>query len=103
MARILRFLQSTILSKVVMAATGLILVLFLIGHMAGNLQMYSGQEKMNTYAATLQHLGPLLWIVRLILLTCLILHVWTSLRLKLLNLSARPIPYVKKHWLKASL
>lgn len=99
----LRFLKSTILSKVVMAATGLILVLFLFGHMAGNLQMFLGQDKMNTYAATLQSMGALLWFVRLVLLLSFILHVFTSIRLKLLNMSARPVAYAKKQWVRATL
>ncbi len=103
MASLTSFLKSTILSKVVMAATGLVLVLFLIGHMAGNLQMYLGQDKMNHYAETLQGMGALLWLIRLILFICLVLHVWTSIRLKLLNLSARPVPYVRKEWVKAGL
>lgn len=98
-----RFLKSTILSKVVMAVTGLILVFFIIGHMSGNLQMYSGPEKMNRYAEFLQGLGTLLWLIRGILFICLVLHVWTSIRLKLLNMAARPVPYVKKEWVKASL
>lgn len=103
MSALVRFLQSTILSKVVMAATGLILVLFILGHMIGNLQMYLGQDKMNTYAATLQGLGGLLWLIRGVLLLCLVLHVITSIRLKLLNMSARPVAYSKKEYVKATL
>jgi len=103
MAALVRFLQSTILSKVVMAGTGLVLVLFLLGHMAGNLQMYFGQEKMNVYAETLQSLGGLLWVIRAFLLLCLVLHVITSIRLKALNLSARPVPYTIKATVRASL
>lgn len=103
MSALVRFLQSTILSKVVMAATGLLLVLFILGHMIGNLQMYLGQDKMNTYAATLQGLGGMLWLIRAALLLFLVLHVITSVRLKLLNMSARPVPYSKKATVVASL
>ncbi len=103
MAAITRFLQSSILSKIVMAATGLILVLFLLGHMAGNLQMYSGPEKMNAYAHFLQGLGGTLWVIRGVLLLCALLHIITSIRLKMLNLEARPDAYVMKKWVKASL
>lgn len=86
-----------------MAATGLVLVLFIIGHMSGNLQLYMGQERMNKYAEFLQSMGPLLWVIRFIMLTCFVLHVWTSIRLKFLNMSARPVPYEKKNWIKATL
>jgi succinate dehydrogenase / fumarate reductase cytochrome b subunit len=103
MATLMRFLKSTILSKVVMAATGLILVLFLLGHMSGNLQMYVGREKMNAYAHFLQGLGNLLWFIRLVLFVCFVLHVWTSINLKLHNMASRPVPYVRKNWVKATL
>ena len=103
MAPLLNYLKSSVLSKVVMAATGVVLVLFLVGHMIGNTQMYLGQDKMNHYAETLQGLGVLLWIIRGVLLTCLALHVVTSIRLKFLNMDARPVPYQKKEWVKASI
>ena len=86
-----------------MAGTGLVLVLFLLGHMIGNLQMHIGQEKMNVYAETLQNLGGLLWIIRAALLLFLVLHVIASIRLKALNLSARPEPYAFKNTVKATL
>ena len=103
MASLTQFLKSTILSKVVMAATGIVLVLFLCGHMAGNLQMYLGQDRMNHYAETLQGMGALLWVIRSVLFLCLVFHVWTSIYLKLQNMEARPVPYVKKNWVKATL
>jgi succinate dehydrogenase / fumarate reductase, cytochrome b subunit len=103
MASFAHFLRSTILSKVVMAVTGVVLVLFLCGHMAGNMQMYLGQDRMNHYAETLQGMGALLWVIRCVLLLCLVLHVWTSIRLKFLNMEARPVAYVRKNWVKATL
>lgn len=103
MSALFRFMKSTILSKVVMAGTGLVLLLFLLGHMVGNLQMYLGQEKMNHYAETLQGLGGALWLVRSVLLLCMVLHVLLSIRLKMLNMAARPVPYEAKSWVKATL
>jgi succinate dehydrogenase / fumarate reductase cytochrome b subunit len=103
MAALVRFLQSTILSKVVVAVTGLFMVLFLLGHMTGNLQMYLGQETMNVYAETLQGLGGLLWVIRGALLLFLVLHVILTLRLKFLSMSARPEPYAVKNYVRATL
>ena len=103
MAPFLNYLKSSILSKVVMASTGVVLVLFLFGHMLGNTQMYLGQDKMNHYAETLQGLGGALWIIRGVLLLCLLLHVITSIWLKFLNMSARPVAYQKKEWVKATV
>ena len=56
MGFILSFWRSTIGKKVVMAVTGLIGIGFVILHMAGNLQAFMGQEKLNGYAAMLH--GP---------------------------------------------
>ena len=89
----LRFYRSTIGKKVIMAVTGLVLVIFVIGHMAGNLQVFISAEKMNTYAAFLQSLGELLWLVRLGLLAALLLHVLMAWQLTMINRRARPAAY----------
>lgn len=103
MVSLFRFLQSSILSKVVMAGTGIVLVLFLCGHMAGNLQMYLGQDRMNHYAETLQGLGGALWVIRGTLIVLALLHVITSVWLKILNMRARPVGYAMKTWVRANL
>jgi succinate dehydrogenase / fumarate reductase cytochrome b subunit len=103
MVSLFRFLQSSILSKVVMAGTGIVLVLFLCGHMAGNLQMYLGQDRMNHYAETLQGLGAALWVIRGTLIVLALLHIVTSIWLKLLDMRARPVAYVVKKWVRANL
>ena len=71
----LRFYRSTIGKKMIMAVTGLVLVAFVIGHMAGNLQVFIGPAKMNGYAAFLKSTGELLWLVRLGLLAAVLLHI----------------------------
>lgn len=100
---LMNFLKSTVLSKVVMAVTGIVLVLFIIGHTLGNMQVYLGPEAYNKYAAFLQGLGEILWIIRGVLLLCIVLHIITSIRLKLLNLSAKPTKYQVKNYVKAKL
>ena len=47
-----------------MAITGLFLLLFLLGHMAGNLQFFAGPDTLNAYAAALRHNALLLWVMR---------------------------------------
>ncbi|MAT39556.1 MAG: hypothetical protein CL946_08120 [Ectothiorhodospiraceae bacterium] len=103
MSKPLQLLQSTILSKVVMAATGVILILFVLGHMLGNLQIFIGQDQFNDYAEKLQSLGPGLWAIRLFLLLCVVLHIITSLYLKKLNSDARPVQYVYQNTVQATL
>lgn len=97
------YLKSTILSKWVMAITGLILGLFITGHAIGNMQVFLGREVYNAYAHFLQSLGELLWAIRAFLVLCLVLHIITSVRLKFLNLAAKPDKYQVKNYIKASL
>ncbi|MGH7490967.1 MAG: succinate dehydrogenase cytochrome b subunit [bacterium] len=96
-------LTSSIGSKVIMALTGIGLVLFVIVHMAGNLQMFVGRDAMNAYGVTLRKVPLLLWLVRLGLIAIAIVHVVMSLRLKLQNRAARPVPYVSKNTVSATL
>ena len=86
-----------------MALTGVGLVLFLIVHMAGNLQMFAGQDAMNAYGVTLRKVPLLLWVVRLGLIAIAVVHVVMSLRLKLQNRAARPVPYAFKDTVRATL
>lgn len=88
-----RTLKSSIGAKWVMALTGIGLLLFVIAHMLGNLQVFAGRDKLNSYAEGLQHLGPLLWLARIGLLTIFVVHVVTALRVASANKAARPVPY----------
>lgn len=85
-----------------MAVSGLILFLFVIGHLIGNLQIYEGPEKLNNYAKFLRSVPAALWTVRVTLLVMVILHIWSSVQLALLKFDARPAGYVKKKATKSS-
>lgn len=89
------FLGSTIGKKTVMAITGFVLVGFVVGHMAGNLQLYMGAEALNAYSEFLHHLlhGQGLWIARAVLLVSVGLHIWAAVSLTLHNQAARPVGY----------
>src|SRR4051812_5691884 len=89
----IRFYDSTIGKKAVMAVTGLILFGFLIAHMLGNLQIFIGEATMNHYAATLHGNLPLLWTVRITLLVAVLLHIWAWLALAKVKAAARPVGY----------
>src|SRR5262245_5549763 len=93
--RAVRFYESTIGKKAIMAVTGLILFGFLIAHMLGNLQIFLGREVMNHYAETLHGNPALLWSARIILLISVVLHIWASIQLTLIKNEARPVGYVK--------
>jgi succinate dehydrogenase / fumarate reductase, cytochrome b subunit len=92
----LRFWQTTVGRKAIMAVTGFILFGFVCGHLLGNLQIFLPPEKINHYAATLRSLPPLLWGTRITLLVSVIVHIWSSFQLWLLQRQARPIKYVKR-------
>ena len=100
---ILSYLQSSILSKIVMAVTGAMLVGYIVIHTAGNLLIYSGQDAINSYSQFLHSLGPVLWIARIVLLLALILHIWTSIVLKVSSNEAKPEKYAVKNYFKAKL
>ncbi len=91
----LPYIDSTIARKAVMAVTGVVLVLFVLGHLAGNLTLYIGPEAINAYGAFLRRFvhGWALWAVRAVLLTCAVLHVWSATSLTLDSWAARPRGY----------
>lgn len=94
---------SSIGRKILMAVTGLVLVGFVTGHMIGNLHVFGRPDELNGYAAFLQGLGPVLWLVRGFLLLCAALHVWAGVVLTLENRQARPDDYTFKHTIQATL
>src|SRR5271166_5496557 len=92
----LRFWQTTIGKKAVMAVTGFLLFGFVVAHLIGNLQIYQSPEKLNHYAASLRSIPALLWAARLTLLVSVLLHIWSSIELVHLQIIARPVRYIKK-------
>ena len=88
--------RSTVMLKALMAVTGLIMVLYLLVHMYGNLMAFGGRDTFNTYASHLHHLGePILpydgffWILRTVLLAALGGHVYSAIRLSHRDAKAR--------------
>lgn len=74
--------------KTTMAVTGTVMALFVAVHLLGNLKAFAGPQAYNSYAAWLREaLHPLLpregllWAMRLVLGTCLLLHVLAGLEL----------------------
>jgi succinate dehydrogenase / fumarate reductase cytochrome b subunit len=97
MKPLVAFFQSSIGKKWIVALTGVVLVLFVIGHMLGNLQIFLGQETINVYAEKLQSLGDLLWVIRIFLLVVIVLHIFTTVRLAIQSAAARgPQKYAVK-------
>jgi len=89
--------QSSIGKKILMAVTGLVLFAFVTGH------LFLPPEKINAYGHMLEALGVGLWLIRLFLLVCLIVHVWVAIQLTLENRAARPVAYGVEHTNRATL
>jgi len=90
---------SSLGAKLVMAATGVLLLGFLVIHLAGNLLMFSGPEATNAYAAWLKEKGIILWAARLGLLIVFAVHIASALRVHRMNQAARPDAYAVSSFL----
>jgi succinate dehydrogenase / fumarate reductase cytochrome b subunit len=93
--------RSAVGKKAVMAATGIILFGFVLGHLLGNLKLYLGPEALNSYSRFLRTVGEpvvpanvLLWAVRLVLIAAVTLHVLAAWQLSRASRAARPDAYV---------
>ena len=106
MSFIVNFYRSAIGKKAVMAVTGLILFGWIFLHMVGNLKLYLGPEHMNEYAHWLRALGTpampettALWVSRLVLLVCAVLHIHSAYSLTMMNRAARPVGYRDREYI----
>jgi succinate dehydrogenase / fumarate reductase cytochrome b subunit len=96
-------IRSSVGLKAVMAVSGIILVLFLIAHMLGNLKVFAGQTSFDHYAEWLRRIGtPLLpgawylWIQRTVLTVAVLAHIWAATVLALRARAARPVRYAHR-------
>ncbi|NNE92496.1 MAG: succinate dehydrogenase cytochrome b subunit [Verrucomicrobiales bacterium] len=90
-----QFWKSSIGKKIVVGVTGAMLVLFLLGHLAGNLLIFQGREDLNEYAEFLHEMlhGWGVWIARIGLLAAFVLHIVATVALTRQNRAARENRY----------
>ncbi|MFZ4775789.1 MAG: succinate dehydrogenase cytochrome b subunit [Terrimicrobiaceae bacterium] len=100
---IISWLFSSIGKKTIVALTGIILVMFVAGHLLGNFTIYLGRDWLNWYAAHLQSLGPLLWVIRLVLLGVVGSHILFTMLLWKENQAARPKKYIASDPIKTTV
>jgi succinate dehydrogenase / fumarate reductase cytochrome b subunit len=99
----LRCFQSSIGKKWIVALTGMVLVAYVLGHLAGNLQIFLPDKgRINAYGAFLHSLGAMLWAIRIFLLACFFVHIGVTIQLAIENRHARPERYHGAHYRKAS-
>jgi succinate dehydrogenase / fumarate reductase cytochrome b subunit len=83
--------SSSIGKKLIVAVTGIVLVLFLAGHLIGNLVVFMGPEPFNAYAYFLHHMlhGAGIWIFRAVMIVMLAAHIIATVALTRQNKAAR--------------
>jgi succinate dehydrogenase / fumarate reductase, cytochrome b subunit len=96
-AWVLELYQSSLGKKYVMAVTGIVLMLYVLLHMIGNLKVYFGPASINHYGEFLRDFGEpalprtvFLWIVRLGLIVAFALHLHAAYGLTRVNWRAAP-------------
>jgi succinate dehydrogenase / fumarate reductase cytochrome b subunit len=94
---------SSVFKKVVMALSGLVMLLYLIAHVVGNLKVFAGREAFNSYSEWIRTVGDpavphqtVLTIVRIVLIVAVVAHFWAAVSLWRQAKRARPEGYVTK-------
>ena len=93
MSTVTGIFKSSLGRKYLMAGTGVFLLLFVIGHLVGNLQVFGPPELINKYAHFLQSKPLMVWGARLGLLVIVGVHIATAVQLSVANKAARPVGY----------
>ncbi len=88
--------------KAVMAVTGLLMVLFVVGHLLGNLSIFAGPDGLNTYAEKLHQIPVLVWGTRLVMAVSVVLHLFFSIQITMENSAAKPDKYAVRNMLRAT-
>lgn len=94
MSWVTKTLNSTLGKKLIMALTGLFLILFLTGHVSGNLLLFKGDggQAFNMYAKFMTT-NPAVKLLSYLTYISVIGHIIYSITLALYNKSARPVAY----------
>ena len=94
---------NSVFKKVVMALSGLVMLLYLIAHVVGNLKVFAGRESFNSYSEWIRTVGEpavpnqtVLTIVRIVLIVAVVAHFWAAVSLWRQAKRARPQAYVTK-------
>lgn len=85
--------NSSVGKKLVMAFTGILLVVYLVIHLAGNLTLYGGEKAFDSYAGVLEVIKPLIRIIEVLLALVFIFHIINGIRVWWGNKKAKPIDY----------
>ena len=96
-------MATTVGAKFLLAMTGSVLFLFVCVHLLGNLLIYLGADVLNAYAERIHHASFLIYPLRVVLGTCLLVHMFLAIRLYLRNRRAQGTPYTHRNYRTASI
>jgi len=88
-----RFINSSVGKKFFMGLTGILLMLFLVLHLVGNLTLFFGEKAFMSYAGGLESLKPLVRVIEVILASVFIIHIYNGVKLWYDNKKANPQKY----------
>ena len=88
---------SSVGTKILIGATGLLLFAYLVLHLVGNLFVFAGQNTFNQYAHALGS-NPLVVPAEIVLLVFFLVHIYKAVTMWTANRRARPVAYEKKAW-----
>jgi len=86
-----------------MSISGALMVLFAMGHMAGNASIFAGPAGINAYAERLASMGALLWLARIVMIAALAVHVYIGVALSVKDEAFGPSKYVRRDYIRAGL
>lgn len=95
MPSFIKALNSQVGRKIMTGITGIGLMLFLIGHLAGNLTIFGESDAFNIYTYTLESLGPLLYVIEAGLVFFFLYHAILGISIWRQRKKARPEGYTK--------
>ncbi|HKL18220.1 MAG TPA: succinate dehydrogenase cytochrome b subunit [Halalkalibaculum sp.] len=95
MPSLLKALKSQVGRKILTGITGIGLIIFIIGHLAGNLTLFGDAQAFNEYTYTLESMGVLLYIVEAGLAFFFLLHAYIGISIWWNRRKARPEGYEK--------
>ncbi|MDR1990403.1 MAG: succinate dehydrogenase cytochrome b subunit [Acidobacteriaceae bacterium] len=91
----IRFLESSVGTKILIGLTGLFLFIYLLVHIAGNLAVLAGPDTFNRYSAALVN-NPAIAVIEVVLVLGILTHIFKALTMYLANRQARPVGYTMK-------
>jgi succinate dehydrogenase / fumarate reductase cytochrome b subunit len=91
-----RVFATSVGTKILIALSGLFLVIYLIIHIAGNLLIFFGPDVFNRYAYNMEERNPVLPVLELLIVIGFAVHIYKAITMFIRNDAARPVKYVQK-------